>query len=79
MLLAHLDLANVQLEDGKRAARRVLAAFRRAGLAYDTRRKIIRADGPSELSISLEYLGADDSAGPNFTGQPAVNSIYRRV
>ena len=77
VFLAHLDLANVQLEGGKRASRRVLAAFRQAGMDYDPRRRIVRADGPRELSLPLAYLGADDAAGPNFTGQPAVNSIYR--
>jgi hypothetical protein len=25
------------------------------------------------------YVGADDSAGPNYTGQPAVDSYYEAV
>jgi len=29
------------------------------------------------VSRPLAYLGANDTAGPNFTGQPAVNSHYR--
>ena len=77
ILLAHLDLANVRLEQGASAARRVTAAFRRAGAVYDGRRKIVRLDGPRELDFALDYVGADDAAGPNFTGQPAVNSVYR--
>ena len=33
---------------------------------------------PCDLITSpFEFLGADDQAGPNYTGQPAVNSHYR--
>jgi hypothetical protein len=27
----------------------------------------------------FRYLGADDTAGPNYTGQPAVDSYYEKV
>jgi hypothetical protein len=30
-----------------------------------------------ELVFELEYLGADDCAGANYTGQAAVNSFYK--
>jgi hypothetical protein len=28
------------------------------------------------IHLNFEYLGADDQAGPNYTGQPVVNSYY---
>lgn len=75
-LLAHLDLANFWFPDGRAAGRTVAARLRREGFAYETRRRIVRCTGPRQAAFDLRYLGADDTAGPNFTGQPAVNSWY---
>jgi len=75
-LLAHLDLANFRFADGRPAGRTVAARLRREGFSYDTRRRLVRCTGPRAARFGLRYLGADDTAGPNFTGQPAVNSWY---
>ena len=32
--------------------------------------------GGQFLIVLHRYLGADDHAGPNYTGQPAVHSVY---
>lgn len=70
-LVAHLDLAHVCV-DGRAAPPRLL---RRAGLEWHARRHIVI--GTRALtSFELEFLGARE-AGPNFTGQPAVESHYR--
>lgn len=50
--------------------------LRDAGLTYDTRRRLVRCEGPRTLDLGLHYLGADDAIGPNYTGQPAVDSYY---
>jgi len=76
--LAHLDLANLRLEPRRPAGRRVMQAFRKVGVHYDSRRRVLRVESGQRLEFGLDYLGADDTAGPNSTGQPAVNSIYRR-
>lgn len=75
---ANLDLGNVKV-DGRPGARAVLAALRAAGVEWDGRRRALRADGPREVAFGVEYLGADDAAGPNATGQPAVASHYARA
>ena len=31
------------------------------------------------MDLPYRYLGADDRAGPNYTGQPAVDSYYEMV
>ncbi|OKI63991.1 hypothetical protein [Micromonospora sp. CB01531] len=73
---ADLDLDSVRLADGRPAGRRLATALRGAGFAVDTRRRRIRRNGPGVVSLPYAYLGADDRAGPNYTGQPAVNSYY---
>jgi SAM-dependent methyltransferase len=76
LLLANLDLGNLCFADGRPAGRTVAARLRRGGLRYDRRRRLVSCFGPRKLELGLRYLGADDSVGPNYTGQPAVTSCY---
>ncbi|MGP3960151.1 class I SAM-dependent methyltransferase [Nonomuraea sp. 3N208] len=39
----------------------------------------IRRTGRASITLPYRYLGADDQAGPNYTGQPAVHSHYARA
>ncbi|MEV0457977.1 class I SAM-dependent methyltransferase [Catellatospora methionotrophica] len=73
---AHLDLDSIRLADRTPAARPVRRLLREAGVDYDARRRIVSRTGPVVLDLPLAYAGADDQAGPNYTGQPAVDSYY---
>lgn len=75
LFVANLDLAQVQLREGS-AARRVPKALREQGLVYEGRKHLLRCEGRRSLELPFSYLGADDQAGPNYTGQPAVASHY---
>ena len=77
LFVAHLDLANLRGADGRGAGRRAAAGLRRAGLEYDRRRRWVACRGRRWPQFPAYYLGADDQAGPNATGQPAVDSHYR--
>ncbi|WP_245650498.1 class I SAM-dependent methyltransferase [Nocardia harenae] len=76
ILAAHFDPGSIRHRDGSAAARPVLAELRRAGMDYDSRRHLVTARGPAALRFPATYLGADDTAGPGYTGQPAVTSHY---
>jgi len=41
-----------------------------------TRAATASPTGPRHVDLPYRYLGADDRAGPNYTGQPAIHSIY---
>ncbi|WP_330181300.1 class I SAM-dependent methyltransferase [Nocardia sp. NBC_01503] len=73
---AQFDPHSIRTADGSSAARKVLARLRGAGLEYDGRRHRVSARGPRTLEFAATYLGADDTAGPGYTGQPAVTSYY---
>ncbi|ADJ43846.1 methyltransferase [Amycolatopsis mediterranei S699] len=73
VFVANFDVAGIEAPGG---ARRVLRALREAGFTYDSRAHRIRRDGPFAGSLPFRYLGADDRAGPNYTGRPAVRSCY---
>ncbi|SIO59125.1 Methyltransferase domain-containing protein [Singulisphaera sp. GP187] len=79
LFVASLDLQNLKRGDGGSAGRRVATALRREGLEYDPRRRLLRCRGKQSIDLPFRYLGADDRAGPNSTGQPAVNSFYEGV
>ncbi|AMV38378.1 class I SAM-dependent methyltransferase [Planctomyces sp. SH-PL62] len=76
LFVASLDLHNVKIADGKPLGRRIAADLRRGGLEYDRRRRLVSCRGGRAVDLPYRYLGADDRAGPNYTGQPAVDSYY---
>lgn len=73
--IAHLDLTNIQVKDTNSDVF-IKKLFTRNNLHYSTRNKIITCKGTGTLIAALRYLGADDQAGPNYTGQGAVTSYY---
>ncbi|MEU6148881.1 methyltransferase domain-containing protein [Actinosynnema sp. NPDC047251] len=79
VLAANLDLAAIRSERGTAWGRPLSAAVRAAGFDYDARRRRVGCVGRREVSLPFGYLGADDRAGPNYTGQPAVYSYYTRT
>jgi len=74
--LGHLDLANLASESNSRFATTLAASFRRQGIDYNRRTRILSFTGDIEPTFPYDYLGADDAAGPNYTGQDAVRSAY---
>lgn len=73
---ANLDLNSLRFQDGRSASRPVARALRGGGVQVDRRRKRIACLGPRRLELPWRYVGADDRAGPNYTGQDAVDSFY---
>ncbi|MFB4316728.1 class I SAM-dependent methyltransferase [Actinomadura sp. 21ATH] len=74
LLVANLDVRSVRVAGG--TPRRLAAELRRQGFAYDTARRRVSMRGGRAVRFPYRYLGADDQAGPNYTGQPAVDSYY---
>jgi SAM-dependent methyltransferase len=79
LMAADLDLRSIRLPGGEPATRRLAARLRAAGFAYRARRHQITRTGPARIRLPYAYLGADDQAGPGYTGQPAVESHYDEI
>jgi SAM-dependent methyltransferase len=77
LFVAHLDLDNLKDAEGRPAGRRIIKGLRKNGLDYNSRRHLLICERQRSFDLNYEYLGADDFAGPNYTGQPAVDSYYR--
>ena len=78
LFVANLDLTNLKLADRRAAGRRITYQLRRAGLEYDRRRRLVICRGKKTIALPFRYVGADDQCGPNYTGQPAVDSYYEK-
>jgi SAM-dependent methyltransferase len=75
-LIADLDLSAIDIGGGPAAARRLRSRLRAAGFVCNSRRHQISCTGRRDIHLPYTYLGADDRAGPGYTGQPAVRSYY---
>jgi trans-aconitate methyltransferase len=75
LFAANLDTSNLKVEAEKND-RRWVNDLRRAGLTYHRKKRLLTRHGTTGLDLPFRYLGADDTAGPNYTGQPAVESYY---
>lgn len=71
---ANLDLNNIAVEG--QTAQFIKNLFINKGFTYNSRTKLLSRAGGIELQFGLKYLGADDSFGPNYTGQESVVSHY---
>jgi SAM-dependent methyltransferase len=77
-LAADLDLSAIRV-GGPAAGRRLRSRLLAAGFAYSSRRRQITCTGQRDVRLPYAYLGADDGAGPGYTGQPAVISYYTEL
>jgi len=75
--IANFDLASIVVA-GDPKGQYLRQLFRTHEIDYKSRSKMIMCKGPRKISMPLSYQGADDKAGPNYTGQPAVTSYYSK-
>lgn len=76
---AHLDPQNIRDDSGKAIGNSIISSWKTFGCEFQSRKRILKCRGKQTLPDNWEYLGADDTAGPNYTGQEAVNSYYRFI
>jgi SAM-dependent methyltransferase len=80
LLLAHLDYRNLRIKGRESAGAQIGKDLRRAGFEYIAGRHLMTCRAQTTQKVlPYRYLGADDQAGPNYTGQPAVDSYYERI
>jgi SAM-dependent methyltransferase len=75
LFIANLDLNSIKIQ-GDPNGKFLKQLFLENDIDYNMRKKLIRCEGPRALNFNLTYHGADDKAGPNYTGQDAVNAYY---
>ena len=78
LFVAHLDLNNLRFSDEKSMSRAISRFFNEVGLTFKSRKHLLSCEGQKIIDFPWSYLGADDKAGQNFTGQPVVTSYYKK-
>lgn len=77
LLMAHLDYRNLRIDGRTSPGAQIGKDLRRAGFRYVSGRHLLICGAQTRRQpLPYRYLGADDQAGPNYTGQAAVNSHY---
>lgn len=77
IFLANLELKNLKLGEKQNSIRIFSDFLRKQGFTVDHRKHFLTLKGKRTFDSRFEYLGADVQAGPNYTGQPAVDSYYK--
>jgi len=75
LFIANMDINNIHISNENRNGT-LKNVFRKLGIEYNVRTKILKHTGFGNIAFPFKYLGADDTTGPNYTGQPAVTSYY---
>jgi len=78
LFIANLDLNNIQLLNGDAAAY-LKSNFKQNDIQYNSRTRLLTCKGPRRIDFNVSYKGANDQAGPNYTGQDAVASVYEVI
>jgi SAM-dependent methyltransferase len=80
LLMMHLDYHNLRINGRTSSAAQIGKDLRRAGFRYLAGRRLLICSAPTPRHLlPYRYLGADDQAGLNYTGQAAVDSYYQRT
>lgn len=77
IFLANLDISNFKFQNGASANKIIAKTFKDFGLKYNSKKHLLICEGKKDFEFSFEYLGADDTAGANYTKQAVVDSYYR--
>jgi SAM-dependent methyltransferase len=78
VFIANFDIASIQVKnvDTKKYLQNI---FAKHGVQYNVRSHIITCNGAKDIDFGVVYIGANDGAGPNYTGQEAVDGYYQLV
>lgn len=79
LVIGNLDLNNIKIVGEKNTNKIIKDYFANNGISYNSRTKIITIQGIQKILTKFKYLGANDKAGPNYTGQDVVDSIYQLI
>lgn len=79
LLIGNLDLNNLKIDQQVDSIPYWKKYFKQEKITYHSSTRILKVEGPKQLPSKFEYLGANDKAGPNYTGMEVVDSFYRKL
>ena len=79
LFIGNLSLENVRDHSNHSLGPALKSLWKDIGWEYSERKKLLKFSGNTKFPMKYEYIGADETAGPNYTGQEAVNSYYKML
>ena len=76
LFLGSLDFENIRDRENHSLGKWLRKEWKSLGWDYQLRNHLLTINGKSDWPLKWQYLGASDQAGPNYSGQEAVNSFY---
>lgn len=76
MFTGNLDLKNIKKLNGISLERQLCKKFSVFGIQYNHRHHLLTCQGQKQIKFDWQYLGANDQAGMNYTGQEVIDSYY---
>ena len=77
LFIGNLDLENIKIEGYAKSTKLIKTYFKDQKISCQSRQKLIKIEGGKRIDSKFGYLGADDKAGPNYTGMEVVHSFYK--
>lgn len=76
--IANIDLNNICDSDNLSLESKILEKLKGTTFTYQKKMKLLSCKGHTNFDFGFNYLGANDKAGPNYTGQEVVDSYYSK-
>jgi len=71
-----VDPRNLRARNNPKFHELALRRLAAAGVEFRKFKHLLYAEGRKCVNDDFRFVGADDAAGPNYTGQDAVDSYY---
>ncbi len=77
LFIANFDTRCIKSNETGNFQQQLSVWFKSINIDYSSRKHLIKFKGTGTFTVPFQFVGADDKAGPNYTGQEAVDSYYK--
>ncbi|MBO9702529.1 MAG: methyltransferase domain-containing protein [Sporocytophaga sp.] len=77
LFIANFDTKCIKSIEIKNIQQKLSAWFKFNNIEYSSKKHLVKFKGIGTFTMPFQFVGADDKAGPNYTGQEAVDSFYK--
>ncbi len=77
LFIANFDTSCIKSIETDNIQQKLSAWFKSSNIEYTSRKHLITIKGSRTLTVPFQFVGADNKAGSNYTGQEAVDSYYK--
>ncbi len=76
LFIGNIDFDDIKNSKNQSLKKDILKILKQYDIEYHSRKKLLLIKGYQNIEFEYSYLGANDKAGQNYTGQEIVHSFY---